>query len=230
MNQSLRCEVKLVVAAGDHARVMAQLRLLPAVLRPEYPARTVQCIWFDTHDGRALQDSLAGVSERQKLRFRWYGEGADDVRGQLEWKRRVNSFGDKQVFVLPDPVAVRGSTRRALWRALRAASPAPWPQRLHGLEPAQWVRYHREYLVDPGGVRVTVDRDLRAFDQRFAFRLSDRRRTPLPEILIVEIKAPLANQATIERWLQRVDLRPGKCSKFVLASRPDELPVAQRYE
>lgn len=229
MSESLRCEVKLVVAEADHARVMAQLRLLPAVLRPEHPARIVQCIWFDSHDGRALQDSLDGVSERQKLRFRWYGEDADVVHGQLEWKRRVNTFGDKEVFVLPDAVPVRGRTRREMWRALREASPSPWPGRLHGREPAQWVRYHRDYLVDANGLRITVDRDLRAFDQRSAFRLSDQRATPLPGLLIVEIKAPMAAQPAIERWLQHVDLRPGKCSKFVLASRPNELPVAQRF-
>jgi hypothetical protein len=229
--ESLRCEVKLVVAATDRARVMAQLRLLPTLLKPLHPSRVVQSIYLDTHDELAVQENLAGLSARQKLRFRWYGEAAELVHGQLEWKLRENGFGDKELFALAAATAVEGSTRTAFWRALHAQAPPHWQQRLHGREAAQWIRYRRDYLAGTGdGLRVTVDSELRASDQRFGFTLSDKRSTPLPPLLIVELKAPRGMQPAIERWLQDVDLQPGKCSKFVLACRPGGLPLGQRYE
>jgi hypothetical protein len=228
---ALRCEVKLVAADTDRGRVMAQLRLLPMLLRPLHPTRTVQSIYLDTHEGLALEDNLAGISTRQKLRFRWYGDACDRVQGQLEWKQRENGFGDKEVFPLAALTAVAGSTRTAFWRALHEHAPPHWQQRLRGREPAQWIRYRRDYLAGSGSeLRVTVDSELRASDQRFCFTLSDRRSTPLPALLIVEIKAPRSAQPAIERWLQDVDLQPGKCSKFVLSSRPGGLPLGQRYE
>jgi hypothetical protein len=230
-HQPLRCEVKLVAADTDRARVLAQLRLLPGLLRPLYPSRTVQNVYLDTHEDLALEENLAGISQRHKLRLRWYGESSELVHGQLEWKRRENGFGDKELFALASAVTFEGATRTAFWRALHDQAPPHWQQRLRGREPAQWIRYRRDYLAGRSSdLRITVDSDLRASDQRFCFTLSRRHATPLPALLIVEIKAPRSAQPAIERWLQHVDLQPGKCSKFVLASRPGGLPLGQRYE
>jgi hypothetical protein len=226
-----RFEVKLLGAEIDHARVLAQLRLLPALLRPLYPERIVQTIYLDTHEAKALEENRAGISPRRKLRFRWYGEASDLVQGQLECKQRENEFLNKDLYVLPSAIAVEGSTRTAFSRALREAVPSRWRQRLCGREPSQWLRYRRDYLTSAdGSLRITVDRGFRACDQRFAFRLTQSRPTPLPALLIVEIKGPPDAQAVIERCLQGIDLQPGKCSKFALASRPGDLAAVQRYE
>lgn len=224
-----RYEVKLVTAAADLARVRAELQLLPVALRPLHPSRVVQSIYLDTHDGLALQDNLAGIARRQKLRLRWYGDDVGAVHGQLEWKCRDNNLGDKEVLPLPVPITVTGATRRGFCRALHEAVTPRWQQRLRGREPAQWIRYHRDYLASAdGSLRLTLDRDIAAFDLRFDFVLSDRRRTPLPRLLVIEIKAAAADREAIEAWLQHVGLPPGKCSKFVLASLPGEARIVSR--
>lgn len=224
-----RYEVKLVLAEQDLPRLRAELRLLPSALRPLHPPRVVQSVYLDTHDGLALHDNLAGTSARQKLRCRWYGEGDAEVQAQLEWKRRDNGLGDKDVLTLAAPLRVDGCTRYDFVQELWKQAPPRWRERLRGREPAQWIRYRRDYLASADGLlRVTVDRELTAFDLRFDMVLSCRRPTPLPRLLVVEIKADGRDREAIEAWLQQVDLAPGKCSKFVLASLPGEGPLVSR--
>jgi len=224
MSDSMRYEVKLVGAEMDMPRFETELRLLPSVLRPLHPTRIVQSVYLDTDDGLAMRDNLSGISNRQKLRFRWYGDDSDEVEGQLEWKCRVNSLGSKDVVNLA-PMPVAGVTRRAFWRGLHERVPELWQRRLRGREPAQWIRYLRDYYGSgDGDLRITVDRELRAFDQRFDYVLSCRRKTPIPSLMIVEIKASSEHREAIEAWLQGVGLRPSKCSKFVLATQPGEGP------
>jgi hypothetical protein len=222
-----RYEVKMLCAESAAPAVLAELRIATSGLRATYAPRVVQSIYLDTHGGRAVADNLAGVSDREKIRFRWYGEDACTVRGQLECKRRSNMLGNKLVASLAAPIEVRGVHRVAFMRALRAASPPEWRERLGAhLEPAQWIRYWRAYFATADGeVRVTVDRDLQAFDLRNAWVLRDDRPTPVPRVLIVECKAPIAQRGRIEALLQELPLQVDKCSKFILASAPAHAPI-----
>ena len=68
--------------------LIAELNLHPFGFRPLYPSRVVQSVYFDTHGGRAVAENIAGISDRHKLRFRWYGPDAKVVRGRLERKIR----------------------------------------------------------------------------------------------------------------------------------------------
>lgn len=224
-----RYEVKFVCEEPAHARVLAELHLLPQALRRQHGARVVQSIYYDTPGRAALEDNLAGVADRQKLRFRWYGEETRTVRGQLELKRRRGDVGDKLTCPIDVPVAVEGSPRTAFARAVWTASPPEWRERLHGHEPVLWTRYVREYFVTAGGaVRVTVDRGLLAFELRLDPVLSCRRALPLPRILIVEVKADAAHATELTELVQALPLLRSKCSKFAWASAPDEAPPVSR--
>ncbi|MFO1077791.1 MAG: VTC domain-containing protein [Planctomycetota bacterium] len=227
----MRYEVKVVVAERDYDRICTELALLGSAMHVLHPPRTVQSVYLDTACGEALRDNLAGIGVRSKVRFRWYGDGSAAVAGALEQKRRDNSFGDKAVFSALGLVRVRGRDRHAFVEELRAQLPADAVPLLDGREPAQWIRYRRDYLATAdGALRVTLDRDLAAFDQRFGMWLDDRFPTPLPRLCIVEIKADVELRDDVQRWLQRVELRPSKCSKFVMASVPGEAPIASRLE
>jgi hypothetical protein len=225
-----RHEVKLVCEERAYAQVLASLRQLPTVLHPQYPARVVQSIYLDTHEGDALDDNLAGISDRQKLRVRWYGDEVTVVHAHLENKRRSNGFGDKAECPLPAPLQVAGASRLDFVAAVRRQLGPAWRWALDRREPVQWIRYRRDYLASADGrVRVTIDRDLAAFDQRAAFVLTDAHPTPLPRILVLEVKAPTAEHGAIERVLQGIAMPVGKCSKFVLASAPEHGPLVSRF-
>lgn len=222
----MRHELKFACEERAYPRVLANLRLLPMALREDHPARVVQSIYWDTFGNRALADNQAGIADRQKLRFRWYGADSTTVQGHLEVKFRRGTLGDKLFCEVPMPVQVRAASRLALQAALCAQLPVEWRMRFDGQEPVQWIRYVRDYLVSADGrLRVTLDRELVAFDQRTGFLLQDQRATPLPRLLIVEVKGPDEERAALEQLLQEIGLQPGRCSKFVLASTPADGPA-----
>lgn len=226
----MRYEVKLVGSQHDHERVRAELRLLGATLRPLYTPRIVQSIYFDTPEGRAVSENLAGISTRTKLRLRWYGAETSAVSAQFECKHRESGLGSKDTHYLDGLIDIDGARRSTFVRELRRRLPGHMADALNGHEPVQWIRYYREYMSSHDGtLRVTLDRDVTAFDQRPERRITSRKSTPLPKLLIVELKADEAHRESIERCLQGIALPPSKCSKFVMASAPDEAPIPSEY-
>ncbi len=224
-----RYEIKMVCEERADAAVMSKLRLHPAGIRELFPDRWVQSIYFDTHEGRSVSENLAGVSDREKIRLRWYGLGATGVRGQLERKRREATLGSKDTLELEQPIDVEGHGRHAFMRDLLRQLPPEWREDLAGLEPAQWIRYHRKYLTTADhAIRITVDRELSACDLRFGGVLSFRRATPLPRLLVVECKTSTEHRRRLEELIQSMPLIADKCSKFVLASAPEHGPIISR--
>jgi len=226
----VRYEVKLVGSEHDLDRVRAELRLLSTGLRPLHEPRIVQSIYFDTPEGRAVEENLAGISNRTKLRLRWYGAETRSVKAQFECKQRESGLGSKDMHYLDGEFEIEGCRRSTLLRELRSRLPKLLASSLDGYEPVQWIRYYREYMTSRDrSLRITLDRQLVAFDQRAAIKLTCRWPTPLPKLLIVEIKAEDYDRDAIERCLQGVALSPSKCSKFVIASMPEEAPIVSEY-
>lgn len=224
---ALRHEIKLVCEESSYAALRMALRLLPAGLRELHPTRRVQSIYLDTALQRALEENRAGISMREKVRFRWYGEGRELVRGTLERKRRANTLGWKETLALAESIQVEGAPRASFVAALARAAGGTWRARLErGLEPVQWIAYRRDYLATADLLlRLTIDRELTAFDQRLVPRLSSARPTRLPRFLVVEIKCAPAALAAAQELANRLPLLVGRCSKFVLASDPTHGPL-----
>ncbi|HEX6882632.1 MAG TPA: polyphosphate polymerase domain-containing protein [Planctomycetota bacterium] len=215
----LRHELKFACEDEAYPRLRMALRLARSGVRPLHPPRVVQSLYLDTSHGRALAENLAGVSEREKLRLRWYGAEDERVAGILERKCRENSLGWKESVRLAAPVLVRGAERRRLVAELARQAGGLWAERLAGLEPAQWVRYRREYLTTADGrVRVTIDRELFCADQRLRARLSDTAPTPPLRLLVLELKCAPEHLAEARELAASLPVTLGRCSKFVLAS------------
>ena len=123
---ALRYELKLVCQEAAYPRVRMALRLHASAIGVLHPTRRVQSLYLDTPFGQALEDNLAGLSRREKMRLRWYGDEADRVQGTLERKIRENMLGWKESFRLAEPLAVEGVGRRAFVRALAQALPDAW--------------------------------------------------------------------------------------------------------
>ena len=227
----VRHELKLVSDEAAYEEVRMALRLDRAGIRPLHTARVVQSVYLDTAFGRALEDNLAGLSVREKVRLRWYGPGTDAVEGVLERKCRENSLGWKESLRLAGELAVAGQERRRFVAELiRRADPA-WRAHLAGLEPAQWVRYRREYFTSADRrVRLTLDRGLFFADQRPLARLSDAERTPSPRLLVLELKCAPVDLDAARDIISRLPIPLGRCSKFTLAAAPDSGPIPSRYE
>ena len=95
--QNARYELKMVVPEVLLPFVRAQLYLHPAGIRKTYPPRVVSNVYFDDNEFSRFRESVEGISERRKVRLRWYGEGSSATRLALEIKRKRAQLGWKIV-------------------------------------------------------------------------------------------------------------------------------------
>src|SRR5262245_35248767 len=221
----LRYELKLASDEAAYPEVRMALRLDRSGIRTLFPERIVQTLYLDTPYGKLLEENLAGISERQKLRLRWYGPGAERVQAVLERKCRENSMGWKASVPVAGPIALAGRERRPFMAELGSRLDTAWRARIAGLEPVQWVRYLRQYFTSADRrVRLTLDRELAFFDQRRLARLADVERTPSPRVLVLELKCEPENVDVALDILSRLPIPLGRCSKFVLAAERSSGP------
>jgi len=223
----LRHELKFACDEEAYGELRMTLRLDRAGIRTLHPPRRVHSLYLDTTFQRALEDNLAGLSARDKVRLRWYGEERENVRGTLEHKRRENTLGWKETLALAQPIQVAGAQRRRFMQELERRCDERWRRHvLHGLEPMQWISYRREYFTSADRrVRLTVDRELRCADQQPLFRLSDQLRTPAPRLLVLEVKCEPGDLELASDLVGRIRIPLGRCSKYVLACDPGHGPL-----
>ena len=234
--ESLRYELKIAGQETSYGRLRMALELLPEGIRKLYPMRQVQSVYLDSHFGRALEENLAGISHREKVRFRWYGPSVTGVRGKVELKVRENTLGWKETLPVEGNLDIEGVSRTDFAKALmqvalgnqQGAEKAAWVDRLAGLEPVQWVSYEREYLTSADrSLRLTIDRNIETWDQRGVFRLSRKavQKSPGSRLFVLELKCAPNAVEKAESVIQRLPWPVDRCSKFVLASEPQSGPV-----
>jgi hypothetical protein len=213
-----RYEVKLVARPSQRDGLVTFMRLHKLAFGSPYPARCINNVYFDTLDLRAYYDNLAGERSRRKLRYRWYGRSRAPLPGTLEIKAKLYPLGWKKLCPIVGQVYAPGDSWRVIIDRLRSAVPA---------EAATWLamapqvvllnRYEREYFVSRDGrLRVTFDRDLRIYDQRFSTVPNLDRKALLPPSLIIEVKCGPSGEAEMKRFLEDLPVRVGRFSKYTL--------------
>lgn len=216
MTEDLRYELKLVCEGHWLAQARSWIRLHPAGLVTAFPSRWVNNIYFDTPHLDSLNANLSGVSQRQKLRLRWYGRADYCDEAWLELKVKQNLLGDKHRVSLPDAVDLT-QTWPQLLEAIRLHLPAVWPAWLHSiLRPTLFNRYQREYYVTrDGSIRTTLDYAQYACDQRFARRPNLRRALPVADQIIIEIKASLNDEDRLQEIVGDFPIPRSRNSKYI---------------
>jgi SPX domain protein involved in polyphosphate accumulation len=189
-----------------------------------YPSRQVNNIYFETADYSSLQDNLAGVATRRKLRLRWYGPLKDTVcHAQLELKCKEGAVGWKEICPLALDQTAAGlldlgqQSWVELCQTIRAATDRQADLWLaHFFQPVLINHYQRAYYetVDRH-VRLTVDSRLRAYDQRSTNQPNLRCAAPLLDRVVIEFKADRQHYQLLTDVLARFPLRVSRHSKYV---------------
>lgn len=216
-----RHEIKFAAYALEYARVRQWLQLHAAGFYSPYPDRQVNNVYFDTWDYRAYAENLAGLSQRSKLRFRWYGDSAGPASGSLEVKRKRNHFGWKLRFRVAEAPWCEGRGWSDTRAALREQLPADgrfWFDQ--NPLPVMLNRYERQYFVSADGmVRATIDVNQRVWDQRYGSLPNFTRQAVTQDTLVVEFKFSREHRQTVVAMLRGFPLRIGRHSKFMNAMR-----------
>lgn len=212
----LRFEVKYVAQATLLPELLMWLRMHPANLSEVYANRTVNNVYFETHDFAAYRDSLEGISQRTKVRYRWYGDDEPFAPGHLEVKRRRGRTGVKSAWQVKERIGGPDQRWTTLLRALRACVPPAARLWLEGFPcPTLINRYRRAYWSTPeGGARVTVDWGHTVFDQRYHAYPNLTGRANLPDCVIIELKLGPEHRTFADAITQSLPLRPRRNSKY----------------
>ncbi len=212
-----RYEIKFTVPCGESVRLGGWLRLHPAGFSVLYPARQVNSVYFDTPDLTCLQQNLAGLASRSKLRLRWYGRDLARVEGTLELKHKRGLLGFKPCCKVPVILNLRRQRWSEVVHLLDRHIPAEWRHYLRiACLPIILTSYQREYYISADRlVRLTVDRAQKAYDQRRSVRPNLRWPTPVPERIIVELKGAAEQRDRLADIASVFPARITRCSKYV---------------
>ena len=216
--QGLRFEVKMTAPEPYAPRVRSAIRVHPSGLVRAYPPRWINNVYLDTENLDLLAQSRAGVSDRCKARFRWYGELADATAGgSLELKIKKGALGSKRRFRIPTPVDLTAVTWRHFMKVLRHALPPEDARTIvDGLRPVLINRYHREYACTPDReIFVTLDVRQGFWSQWLGARPNLSRPSPGVDWLVVEVKGPASSEDRVAQVLAGMGLSRSRNSKFV---------------
>jgi hypothetical protein len=212
----LRYEIKFVVPITESYRLTAWVREHTAAFGIAYPPRRVNNVYYDSYGLATYEENLSGVSERTKIRLRWYGADSERLSGKLELKMKRNRLGWKNSFPIED-LMFYGRSWQRITRDLREQLPAEGRSWLDDHpEPVLINRYLRQYYVSRNGrIRITMDTELSAYDQRLARSPNRTARTNLPDVMVLEAKADSSHFGELGDVVSSMPSRVGRFSKYV---------------
>lgn len=146
----LEQRIRAILSADDHSGPDGSYR--------------IRSVYFDTFDDRAYEEKEAGISEREKIRIRFYDYSDSLIR--LERKEKRENLISKDSVPITREMADAAFSRN--YEPLLAAR-SPLADYVYGLgqgsslHPAVVVDYVRKaYLYPAGNVRITFDTALQA--------------------------------------------------------------------
>lgn len=219
MSEPARYEIKFVL---DDIRLAEFERWMWTRLsvREAYPQRMVNSVYFDDVNLQSVQDNLAGLADRSKLRLRWYESEVDETVRELKLERKFKRgrLGYKRSrpldmlapVLLEQPLSRLAEQAETAFAALGlyTGGQLPW------LIPVLHTRYQRRYFEDADGLRITLD-DRISFTQLLPeSRIHERAALPSTD-KIVELKFTPALKPRVSAQLRGLHLMPQRNSKYL---------------
>ncbi len=209
-----RYEVKFISYSTFFNDFIMWIKTHQAAFTEKYPARWINNIYFDSHNLRAFNDNLAGISIRSKVRYRWYGDISPIEKGTLEIKRKRNCFGWKHHFKIDSRITGKN------WIEIRKIMLSFLDKREQ-----EWLkcspcpvlinRYFRHYYESQeSGIRLTVDTMQCVFDQRCKPYPNLKTAVNIPQLMIVEFKFDRTCYNEASDFIQQIPLRNCRYSKY----------------
>ena len=207
----IRREIKLPLQRDQYQVFLSTLRDLGLYPKRTYADRLVHSVYLDTIEFDDYHDNVSGISQRHKIRFRWYGEKIELI--VLEIKSKMNKISGKRVIDLANPYQIIPTSCYEL-RALLQNNRSILPEALlSSYRLTLEVEYLRSYFQLAQDIRMTIDRNIRYR------KLSPRRglrMTRSPVDRVVEFKYPADNEMEFRDLLRNFPFRTFRHSKYVV--------------
>jgi SPX domain protein involved in polyphosphate accumulation len=212
-----RYERKFFISSLGISEVESIVRHNPALFSEIYHERSVNNIYFDSHNLDSFVSNVDGSAQRLKIRIRWYGATFGHIaRPVLEFKIKSGSVGQKKSFALASFDLNDHFTRETAWSCFDQSDLSDGVKlRVNALEPALLNSYNRRYFASAdGNYRITIDTDAvfyRIGPQINSFTSNLRDRVNV----ILELKYDMAFDSEAHRVTNHFPFRMTKSSKYV---------------
>lgn len=161
----LRHELKHIINQSDYLSLLPRLKAV-AKLDPhaaETGSYHIRSLYFDNTGDKALLEKINGVTDREKFRIRFYN--FDNTLIKLEKKSKIHGLCRKTAATLSKEQCEKIIAGQLDWMMTSEDQLIKelYAKMLHHqLLPRTLVDYIREpYYYEPGGVRITIDRNIR---------------------------------------------------------------------
>ena len=223
--ERFRYERKYFVDELSKEKVEAILKCHPAIFSEIYSQRYVNNIYFDTINMRSYLDNKDGVSERVKVRIRWYGDLFRKIQAPvLELKIKHNMHVGKRSYPLK-PFALDHDLSLDAVQEIFQESDLPDFLRVHlkKLSFALLNRYSRRYFLSADGhFRVTLDVGLESYEIA-PFQNTFLRKREDPNGTIIEFKYDQNQNEMADRLTNVLPFRVSRSSKYIAGLENIEL-------
>jgi SPX domain protein involved in polyphosphate accumulation len=214
MSSDYRYEIKFVL---DNARLSDAMQWLynETLANERYTKRRVNSIYFDDVGFSSVRDNLAGISKRNKLRLRWYGDQENSLPF-FEVKTKNGRLGYKTSYPIK---SIEGDLLKLSMDEItdRCIKDLSSLNVVHDeyLVPTLYVNYEREYYETHDGIRITIDQDIHFSDAQLHTALNENSLFPYP-FKVMEIKFESSMKESVAELMRPLHITPKRHSKYLI--------------
>jgi SPX domain protein involved in polyphosphate accumulation len=214
MSSDYRYEIKFVL---DNSRLADAMQWLynETTANKTYDDRVVNSIYFDDVGFSSVRDNLAGISQRNKLRLRWYGNQKYSAP-IFEVKTKNGRLGYKTTYPINSiksnlkDLDIDSITSKCIKDLLEHNIVFD-----EHLVPTLQVNYEREYYETHDGIRITIDQDIQFSDTQLHSTLDENNSFPYP-FKVMEIKFKPSMKNTVAKLIKPLHITPKRHSKYLI--------------
>tara|TARA_B110001452_G_scaffold252950_1_gene243197 strand:- start:383 stop:1057 length:675 start_codon:yes stop_codon:yes gene_type:complete len=212
VNKINRFERKWIYRSSNHLILINSLIRSNFFFNKQYPDREVNSIYFDDNNYSSIKQNLDGVSEKKKIRVRWYGAQSKLVKPVLEIKSKRGLETKKETFKISELNDLEYVDFKNLELIKDIVNSKNKTKNI--VSPILTTNYDRQYFIsNNGSVRATVDYNLKSTYLKNFSQLSIIKN--FSSSCILEIKYPTNLDKYVRRNLKEITLRLSKNSKFI---------------
>ncbi len=213
---SFRYERKFLIDSLSLFQVELIVRSHPAKFEESYKPRVVNSLYLDDINMQNVEDNLAGITNREKERVRWYGETFGKIKSPvLEIKIKRGLLGAKEIYPLNTFILDKSFSKKLIQKLFEASNIPKYNMHILNLRnPTILDVYTRKYFVSSDKkFRLTLDFNIEYF------KINQLHNTFLEKIsspnIVMEIKYDAQFDNEAQKITNYFPFRVTKSSKYV---------------
>ena len=211
-NKINRFERKWIFKSENHLALINTLLRSEFFFTNQYPQRKVNSIYFDDDNFSSIKENLNGVSNKRKIRIRWYGVEKELIKPQLEIKGKKGSETRKRNYSINELNNLKFSDLKNIEKIKNLVNVKIKLKKI--IYPVLSTHYDRQYFISNNNkIRATVDYNIQSVYLKNISQMNIVKN--FSKVCILELKYPTKLDRYVREKLKNITLRLSKNSKFV---------------